>query len=169
MNIIKKIFFANKKSNLTNKEQNSLSDLRDSTKEWFIQSMDFEYTPKTKIKLNYPKLILWYLLMDSRYEWKDIEKADFESLDIEQKEKYRSIKGEIHMLSKYREDFGPLFNRDEIEEWIDWLVNEKEIYILFLDIYNTYIDTYNEQVKMYNRFLPLYDIEEIKIEDESKN
>jgi hypothetical protein len=33
MNIIKKIFFANKKSNLTNKEQNSLSDLRDSTKE----------------------------------------------------------------------------------------------------------------------------------------
>ena len=73
------------------------------------------------------------------------------------------------MLSKYREDFGPLFNREEIEEWIDWLVNEKEIYILFLDIYNTYIDTYNEQVKMYNRFLPLYDIEEIKIEDESKN
>jgi hypothetical protein len=40
-------------------------------------------------------------------------------LDIEQKEKYRSIKGEIHMLSKYREDFGPLFNREEIEEWID--------------------------------------------------
>ena len=165
MNIIKKLFSANKKDKPIIKEQNSLLDLKDSTKEWFTQSMDFEYTPKTKIKLNYPKLILWYLWMDSRYEWKDIKKADFESLDIEQKERYKSIKGEIHMLGKYREDFEPLFNREEIEEWIDWLVDQKEIYILFLDIYNTYIDAYNKQVKMYNRLLPAYDIEEIKVED----
>ena|GEM_PF-3557416 len=67
---------------------------------------------------NEPKRILRCILWDSESEAEDIKKANFESLDEEQKEKYKLIRDETERLKQYCDDFEPPFNREEIEKWV---------------------------------------------------
>jgi len=161
MNIIKKLFSRNKNENI--KKENSTRNIEGDVKEWLKKLMyPDEYSRVIRVlHPNEPKRILRCILWDSESEAEDIKKANFESLDEEQKEKYKLIRDETERLKQYCDDFEPQFNREEIEKWVVWLVNEEEIYALFYDLYNDYINACNEHIEMYNKLLAPHHVREI--------
>jgi len=150
MNIIKKIFtraISNSSKNEVDNTYRDTTDKVDHVFDFMKEGSEYENGKSENYKL---RRICKHLWRRVEFDAGGIKKAELDTLNEEQKQKYSELEAEIEILKNDREVQGYLGKQSEFQIWMLWFYEDKSVYLLFVEKLNEYIDLYNEHVIDYN-------------------